>query len=118
MSYIVNNLDVTLATAGLIGAGVGIGVVFGSLILGVTRNPTLIGQCNIIVIWYKVKEWILEFFYFISKTVLISKVKKLRESKLNFIILALCLFLSYFFTVIGKNYINFSYIPKIMFNTQ
>ncbi len=33
-----------LATTGLIGAGVGIGVVFGSLILGVARNPSLRGQ--------------------------------------------------------------------------
>lgn len=29
------------ATSGLIGAGVGIGVVFGSLILGYARNPQL-----------------------------------------------------------------------------
>lgn len=29
-----------LATTGLIGAGVGIGVVFGALILGVARNPS------------------------------------------------------------------------------
>jgi F-type H+-transporting ATPase subunit c len=28
-----------IATTGLIGAGVGIGVVFGSLIIGVARNP-------------------------------------------------------------------------------
>ena len=33
-----------LATTGLIGAGVGIGVVFGALILGVAINPLLIGQ--------------------------------------------------------------------------
>jgi F-type H+-transporting ATPase subunit c len=33
-----------LATMGLIGAGVGIGVVFGALILGVARNPALRGQ--------------------------------------------------------------------------
>ena len=33
-----------LATTGLIGAGVGIGVVFGALILGVSRNPALKGQ--------------------------------------------------------------------------
>ena len=33
-----------LATTGLIGAGVGIGVVFGALILGVARNPILKGQ--------------------------------------------------------------------------
>jgi len=32
-----------LATTGLIGAGVGIGIVFGSLILGVARNPSLSG---------------------------------------------------------------------------
>ena len=33
-----------LATTGLIGAGVGIGAVFGCLILGVARNPSLRGQ--------------------------------------------------------------------------
>ena len=33
-----------LATTGLIGAGIGIGTVFGALILGVSRNPTLRGQ--------------------------------------------------------------------------
>jgi F-type H+-transporting ATPase subunit c len=33
-----------IATTGLIGAGVGIGVVFGSLIIGVARNPSLRSQ--------------------------------------------------------------------------
>ena len=33
-----------MATTGLIGAGVGIGVVFGALIIGVSRNPSLRGQ--------------------------------------------------------------------------
>jgi len=33
-----------LATMGLIGAGIGIGVVFGALILGVARNPSLRSQ--------------------------------------------------------------------------
>ena len=33
-----------LATTGLIGAGVGIGIVFGALILGVARNPQMRGQ--------------------------------------------------------------------------
>jgi F-type H+-transporting ATPase subunit c len=33
-----------LATTGLIGAGVGIGIVFGALILGVSRNPQIKGQ--------------------------------------------------------------------------
>ena len=33
-----------LATTGLIGAGMVIGVVFGALILGVSRNPSLRGQ--------------------------------------------------------------------------
>jgi F-type H+-transporting ATPase subunit c len=33
-----------LATTGLIGAGVGIGIVFGALILGVSRNPNLRSQ--------------------------------------------------------------------------
>lgn len=38
-----------LATTGLIGAGVGIGVVFGALILGVARNPSLRGQVRRLV---------------------------------------------------------------------
>ena len=33
-----------LATTGLIGAGIGIGIVFGSLIIGVSRNPSLKDQ--------------------------------------------------------------------------
>lgn len=33
-----------LATTGLIGAGVGIGVVYGALIIGVYINPSLRGQ--------------------------------------------------------------------------
>ena len=33
-----------LATTGLIGAGIGIGVVFGALIIGVSRNPSLRAQ--------------------------------------------------------------------------
>ena len=33
-----------LATISLAGTGVGIGVVFGSLILGISRNPTLTQQ--------------------------------------------------------------------------
>jgi len=33
-----------LATFGLAGAGVGIGVVFGSLVVGISRNPTLQDQ--------------------------------------------------------------------------
>jgi F-type H+-transporting ATPase subunit c len=37
-------LGTGLATTGLIGAGVEIGVVFGALILGVARNPSLRGQ--------------------------------------------------------------------------
>jgi F-type H+-transporting ATPase subunit c len=44
MIQAVKIIDTGLATTGLIGAGVGIGVVFGVLILGVTRNPSLIGQ--------------------------------------------------------------------------
>ena len=37
-------LGTGIATTGLIGAGIGIGVVFGCLILGVARNPSLRGQ--------------------------------------------------------------------------
>jgi len=51
VKYLVKYIEVAakifgagLATTGLIGAGVGIGVVFGALILGVARNPSLRGQ--------------------------------------------------------------------------
>ena len=37
-------LGTGMATTGLIGAGIGIGVVFGALILGVARNPSMRGQ--------------------------------------------------------------------------
>jgi F-type H+-transporting ATPase subunit c len=33
-----------IATTGLIGAGIGIGLVFGGLILAVARNPSMKGQ--------------------------------------------------------------------------
>ncbi len=33
-----------LATTGLIGAGIGIGIVFGCLIIGVSRNPSMKNQ--------------------------------------------------------------------------
>ena len=33
-----------LATIGLAGAGVGIGTVFGALVIGVSRNPSLQGE--------------------------------------------------------------------------
>ena len=38
------NIGTGMATIGLAGAGVGIGSVFGSLITGVARNPSLRGQ--------------------------------------------------------------------------
>jgi len=41
---IVKRVGTGLATTGLIGAGVGIGVVFGALIIGVSRNPSLRDQ--------------------------------------------------------------------------
>jgi hypothetical protein len=44
MLQFVKIIGTGLATTGLIGAGVGIGVVFGALILGVARNPSLRGQ--------------------------------------------------------------------------
>lgn len=38
------NIGTGLATIGLAGAGVGIGTVFGGLITGVARNPSMRGQ--------------------------------------------------------------------------
>ena len=51
-----------LATTGLIGAGIGIGIVFGALILGVSRNPKRIyyafNICNTYsIIWYIPSYW-------------------------------------------------------------
>jgi F-type H+-transporting ATPase subunit c len=40
-----------IATVGLAAAGVGIGTVFGSLITGVARNPSLRGQLFQYAIW-------------------------------------------------------------------
>ena len=55
-----------LATTGLIGAGVGIGVVFGALILGVARNPSLRGQLfsyAILVFAFIICYFILRYFF-------------------------------------------------------
>lgn len=41
-----------LATTGLIGTGVGIDVVFGALIIGVSRNPSLKGQLYIYIMQF------------------------------------------------------------------
>lgn len=38
------NIGAGMATIGLVGAGIGVGVVFGSLILAVARNPQLTQQ--------------------------------------------------------------------------
>jgi len=38
------NVGAGLATIGLVGAGIGVGVVFGSLITGLARNPQLNSQ--------------------------------------------------------------------------
>lgn len=44
MIQVAKILGTGIATTGLIGAGVGIGTVFGALILGVARNPSMKGQ--------------------------------------------------------------------------
>ena len=53
-----------LATTGLIGAGVGIGVVFGALILGVSKKPifkrTTIFLCNFRICFFR-SYWIIRF---------------------------------------------------------
>lgn len=47
-----------LATTGLIGAGVGIGVVFGALIIGVSRNPAIKGQLfSYAILGFAFAEW-------------------------------------------------------------
>ena len=72
-----------LATTGLIGAGVGIGVVFGALILGVARNPSLRGQ-------------------------LFSYAKMLSSNlvRYNLALIILTIFLGYFFPIVGKSNFN------------
>jgi F-type H+-transporting ATPase subunit c len=44
MIQVAKILGAGIATTGLIGAGVGIGTVFGALILGVARNPMMKDQ--------------------------------------------------------------------------
>ena len=44
MVQVAKILGAGIATTGLIGAGVGIGTVFGALILGVARNPMMKDQ--------------------------------------------------------------------------
>ena len=44
MIQVAKILGTGIATTGLIGAGIGIGVVFGALILAVARNPLMKGQ--------------------------------------------------------------------------
>jgi F-type H+-transporting ATPase subunit c len=44
MIQVAKILGTGIATTGLIGAGIGIGTVFGALILGVARNPLMKGQ--------------------------------------------------------------------------
>jgi len=39
--YAAQKLGAGLATFGLSGVGIGIGIIFGSLIIGVSRNPSL-----------------------------------------------------------------------------
>jgi len=41
---IAKNVGAGLATIGLVGAGVGVGIVFGSLIIALARNPQLNSQ--------------------------------------------------------------------------
>jgi F-type H+-transporting ATPase subunit c len=45
-----------IATTGLIRVGVGIGVVFGALILGVARNPSLRGQLFYVILGFAFAE--------------------------------------------------------------
>ena len=44
MVYAAKVIGTGIATTGLTGAGIGIGVVFGALILGTARNPSLRAQ--------------------------------------------------------------------------
>ena len=47
-----------IATVGLAGAGVGIGIVFGALILGVARNPSLKSQLfAYAILGFAFSEW-------------------------------------------------------------
>jgi len=51
-----------LATIGLAGAGVGIGTVFGALVLGISRNPSLKDElCKIAILGFALTEAIALF---------------------------------------------------------
>lgn len=71
-----------LATVGVLGAGVGIGVVFGALILGVARNPSLKNQLfsySILGFAFSEATALFATFVFIYKTFLLCKNVSIRS---------------------------------------
>lgn len=60
-----------IATFGLAGAGIGIGIVFGSLINGIARNPSLRGELfRIAILGFALTEAIALFSLMISFLIL------------------------------------------------
>ncbi|MEJ2441561.1 MAG: ATP synthase subunit C family protein [Patescibacteria group bacterium] len=61
-------LGAGLATIGLAGAGVGIGTVFGALVLGISRNPSLKDELfKLAILGFALTEAIALFSLMISK---------------------------------------------------
>ena len=55
-------LGAGLATIGLAGAGVGIGTVFGALVIGISRNPCLRDELfTLAILWFALTEAIALF---------------------------------------------------------
>ena len=62
-----------LATSGLAGAGVGIGVVFASLVIGTSRNPNLKDELfKIAILWFALTEAIALFALMFAFLILFS----------------------------------------------
>ena len=97
-----------LATTGLIGAGVGIGVVFGALILGVARNPSLRGQLfSYAILGFAFAE-ATGLFALMMAFLLLAYTRKLRDiEEFNFSSL-------YIFSYKAQNYLQYLLIYKFI----
>ncbi len=70
-------LGAGLATIGLAGAGVGIGTVFGALVIGISRNPSLKDELfKMAILGFALTEAIALFFLMMAFLILLKLSKK------------------------------------------
>ena len=104
-----------LATTGLIGAGVGIGVVFGALILGVARNPSLRGQIFSYAILVFAFGEVMDFFTYVvnndkeshirsNYTIIHSGFDSYMQKIFNFMVIGLIYHLIFALIIIARGF--------------